>query len=1191
MARQAAQENMLYYPTAAPVATQLGRMVHITSTMVQLTVLDPCLGEGIALQAFLDGVAEGVAPSWLRADLRSYYPGVVREAVKTAKVFGVEIHEQRAAKARKEHKDWRVVTSPWEHVDVSGQANLIWMNPPYDTVKGERVEKVWIKSALAALAERGSAVMILPEMFHTDKKLFEWIKSAFSRELCDGAMLRFPDEHWEPWHQIAFVATKRRSEKYAYSYFDETAYAIDNSDRRRIIVGESVSAANRLLLRKVKVKEIPSIFADGHNPAILQDYLGKPATTFEMTPLMPLTNEYAAGVAAAGMFNGQAIDGRVWKGTTVKKKVYLVTENEGGGKKEEWFDTLAVQIATTDLTTGEMTVFNNHDHKKTFDDEFITHAPAFVELAKRLYPALEPLLPPTLLSSVHAPRALTGHLNGMFEAQQIRALALLAGWQKMKMLTLLGEPGVGKTVIAFATSVLRLAGKKTDRQQVRGKVVVLLPAKVDLVEKWAEEIKLSLRDFDLHVAEVETPRQVAAEMERDGLGFVLMRETMAKQSSGWTPILGGRSGRYHYLYGRARRKLAKRRRKLLAFSASGRNFLPKKPDRTRTVLIEHKPQRKYINIPRRWWSYRCPACGAAISWYKTPDAETESDPNKHQIRCTFQLKAATETEAAVYCNEPLFQYARRTKGDVPTLSGSFRKFDEAVIAFRKRWPRIAHNDGPSLAGYKPSLRRPTPSWARIERCQHRRWRQFKLPDNPGFARWPLARFLRQRYKGYVLIIDEAHQYRGAATARAYAYADLISASSRALQMTGTLYNGYASSLFYMLWRTSSSFRSMYNIDAVQDFINDYGLFKLTRITRNGRGGSSRSGYEEVIERKSELPGFSPQMLKLLLPSMVSMKLADLGEEIPRQIENTLYVDMPHDTHGVVREYLEDLKDAANSAAKDGDMSLMGQFRWAKLGAWDMLRQGDEVVADWGSRWAFPPQTAPADLWSKEEALVRIAIEAAQADTNVLVAINQNHRRPIVADLIEVLGRYGIKAAFLPETEKHRVKWINEQLDSGVRVIFSNPELVKEGIDLLRFHRVVWWSVEYVTDLIFQFNARTHRIGTSRETIVYYLAYNETPQSEGWHLMAEKMGAAQGAHGDIRRGLSDLVGNYSFLDAMQKAAISIARYGSRLTIEDLPALTIIEAAPPQAPIIAQLPVIVPVFTLPVDPKLFAQLSLW
>ena len=72
----------------------------------------------------------------------------------------------------------------------------------------------------------------------------------------------------------------------------------------------------------------------------------------------------------------------------------------------------------------------------------------------------------------------------------------------------------------------------------------------------------------------------------------------------------------------------------------------------------------------------------------------------------------------------------------------------------------------------------------------------------GPRRYSLTRFIKKQMKGYfdLAIFDEVQEYKAGGSAQGYSMADLISASRWQLALTGTIAGGYASDLFYTLYR-------------------------------------------------------------------------------------------------------------------------------------------------------------------------------------------------------------------------------------------------------------------------------------------------------------------------------------------------------------------------------------------------------
>jgi len=81
-------------------------------------------------------------------------------------------------------------------------------------------------------------------------------------------------------------------------------------------------------------------------------------------------------------------------------------------------------------------------------------------------------------------------------------------------------------------------------------------------------------------------------------------------------------------------------------------------------------------------------------------------------------------------------------------------------------------------------------------------------DHTGPRRFPLADYIGRRMPGFfdLLVVDEQHEYKARGSAQGLAAGALAEACGRVLTLTGTLMGGYASTLFYLLWRFSPAVR-------------------------------------------------------------------------------------------------------------------------------------------------------------------------------------------------------------------------------------------------------------------------------------------------------------------------------------------------------------------------------------------------
>src|SRR5690606_3891809 len=99
-------------------------------------------------------------------------------------------------------------------------------------------------------------------------------------------------------------------------------------------------------------------------------------------------------------------------------------------------------------------------------------------------------------------------------------------------------------------------------------------------------------------------------------------------------------------------------------------------------------------------------------------------------------------------------------------------------------------------------------------------------------------------------------------------------------------------------------------------------------------------------------------------------------------------------------------------------------------------------------------------------------------------------RDTTSRLKVLLEQEGFKVAVLRASvdAARREDWIAEQLDRGIDVLITNPELVKTGLDLLEFPTIVFLQSGYNVYSLQQAARRSWRIGQKQPVRVIYLGY-------------------------------------------------------------------------------------------------------
>ena len=155
MARLESNAKMGYYPTPQ-------KTLEIISTWIQkyryemTHVLDPCAGTGEAITALV-------------------------KHLRPVTTYGIELDMERAIKAQ-DSLDVVAQGSIFDaRVNPLGCMGLLYLNPPYDTEEGERLEMKFLKHAIKWLAAGGVLMFLVPEYVFDEQKNRDWIGQHFRR--------------------------------------------------------------------------------------------------------------------------------------------------------------------------------------------------------------------------------------------------------------------------------------------------------------------------------------------------------------------------------------------------------------------------------------------------------------------------------------------------------------------------------------------------------------------------------------------------------------------------------------------------------------------------------------------------------------------------------------------------------------------------------------------------------------------------------------------------------------------------------------------------------------------------------------------------------------------------------------------------------------------------------------------------
>ena len=391
----------------------------------------------------------------------------------------------------------------------------------------------------------------------------------------------------------------------------------------------------------------------------------------------------------------------------------------------------------------------------------------------------------------------------------------------------------------------------------------------------------------------------------------------------------------------------------------------------------------------------------------------------------------------------------------------------------------------------------------------------------------IKRYLPQGFFG-LLVVDEGHEYKNEGSAQGQAMAVLARKCRKVLLLTGTLMGGYADDLFYLLWRLNPRMmiEDGYRYNARRSlgaasmaFMREHGVIK--DIYKESESTSHRTARgRNITHRTAKGPGFGPKgIMRYVLPLTVFLKLKEIGGDVlPPYAEHFEEVAMTESQAEAYRKLCDTLKQELRLALVKGDKSLLGVVLNVLL-AWPDCAFRAELVRHPHSRAQLAYQPAvfrDADVMPKEKELLQILRQERKKGRRVLVYSVYTGTRDTTARLKSLLDQNGFKTAVLRASvdASRREDWLFEQVDRGVDVVITNPELVKTGLDMLEFPTIVFMQSGYNVYTLQQASRRSWRIGQKQPVEVFFLGYAGSAQMQCLELMAKKIAVSQSTSGDM-----------------------------------------------------------------------------
>ena len=415
----------------------------------------------------------------------------------------------------------------------------------------------------------------------------------------------------------------------------------------------------------------------------------------------------------------------------------------------------------------------------------------------------------------------------------------------------------------------------------------------------------------------------------------------------------------------------------------------------------------------------------------------------------------------------------------------------------------------------------------------------------GRKRYPIAKYIKERMYGVFdyFIADEIHLLKGGKSHQGQAFHYLMQSAKYSIGLTGTILNGYASSIYYILYRMfpQTMVREGFRYEDETRFSRIFGVTSQTYTRANSYSRATNS-------RTKALPGVSPLVFtKFLMNNTVFISLEDMTEGLPSYEEIPLGIDMDPEVQEGYEQYerfVQQLSGYDNNDRKVMFTAIRGLTSYP-----DAPHCTRNIYNPDTDELVYAPSLLQKRTRNKEEELLNIIYEKLGNDEKILVYYNDVGTTDIGKSLVEYLTGNGIvakelKANTKAETRQDTInRWIEKD---DLEVLVCNPSLVETGLDLLDFTTIVFYQLGYNLSTMRQASRRSWRLSQTRPITVYFMYYKETIQEQIVSLMGTKLAAAESMGGKFgEEGLKAMSNNQDMLTQIAANVVD----GIKNTVDD------------------------------------------
>ena len=347
---------------------------------------------------------------------------------------------------------------------------------------------------------------------------------------------------------------------------------------------------------------------------------------------------------------------------------------------------------------------------------------------------------------------------------------------------------------------------------------------------------------------------------------------------------------------------------------------------------------------------------------------------------------------------------------------------------------------------------------------------------------------------------------------------------KAIALSGTNNNGYASSLHNVLMAIFPNTLKADGCLDVKDFVKKYGTLQAVTQLKDERRSYYSRGKSEIKDSDfKEIEGINPIVFtKYLVSNSIFATLDDLGKDLPQLNEIYVPVIPNNEQKSATNKLFEDIRKASAFNSKMYVDSIIkhyinNPYKWNSL----------EMDGTDGISHTIQPVELNLDILPKELELIKIVKQEKSEGRKVWIYTDFNNggdymkSTTIPNRLQNLLESEGLKVFQLKASvSTYDRKEVIEKNKYKYDIFISNAKLIKVGINLVFCPTYIFYMPSYMVNEVSQASRRGYRSNSKLENRIYHLYYSDTWEDKIIKRYQRKLAESKAINGQFEISLED-----------------------------------------------------------------------